>query len=80
VKPEGAIASLRENGAYVCVAHHSFDVYPGWGQRYVFKHIASNTFWAKDVYMSDDDSEENTHWYEVEPVVTTRYEKKKKQS
>lgn len=62
---------------YEFVAEHSFDCYPGWGTRYVWKHTETNTLWARDVFMSDDNSHEGGDWYRVEAVVTTRYERSK---
>lgn len=76
MKPDDktTMAELRKSPFYVAVARESFECYPGVGARHVFKHIVSDTLWARNVYSSDDDSHEAACWYAVRAVQTTRYE------
>ncbi len=79
MKPADTITidRLKAYAGYRFGTSHSFDVYPGWAVRCVFEHVPSGTFWARDVYSSEDDSDEGMRWYEVVPQVITRYEVKR---
>lgn len=76
MKPEPqTIAQLRKNKAYKFVTEHSIQVYPGWGARYVFKCLADESYWAANVYMSDDESDGEAvkEWFRVYPKEHVEY-------
>lgn len=71
----GSGKQISNDPRYEFVAGHSFDVYPGWATRYVWRHKESGTLWARDYFMSDDVGHEGPDWFAVKEVVVTRYEK-----